>query len=136
MWTALFALHCWKEKKMNHYSFASKYRCTWFRKKMEEKETSFSCHICIFILTILLCVLSLWKFNWILYKCKTKLICVKSHSKHCWSFIYQMQMPLRMEKNHIAANMNLNPEIHIKWQCENLMQRYSILTACFCRLYR
>lgn len=105
-------------------------------KKLEEKETSFNCHICIYLFYRYFCA-------FISMKIQLNLIQMQNQADLCWitqqtllKFYLLNANATSDGKNHIAANMNLNPEIHIKSQCENLMQRYSILTARFCRLHR
>lgn len=126
-----------REKNMNHYSFASKYRCTWFIKKLEEKETSFDCHICIYLFYRYFCAFYFYENSIESYTNAKPSWSVLNHTTNTVEVLsIKCKCHFGWKKNHIAANMNLNPEIHIKLQCENLMQRYSILTARFCRLHR
>lgn len=124
-----------KRKKMNHYSFVSKYRCTWFRKNWRKRNIVQLPYMYIYFTDTFVHFISI--------KIQLNLIQMQNHADLCWitqqtllKFYLLNANATSNGKNDIAANMNLNPEIHIKLQCENLMQRYSILTARFCRLHR
>lgn len=106
-------------------------------KKLEEKETSFDCHICIYLFYRYFCAFYFYENSIESYTNAKPSWSVLNHTTNTVEVLsIKCKCHFGWKKNHIAANMNLNPEIHIKLQCENLMQRYSILTARFCRLHR